>query len=98
MLMIGLPAALSTTLAMVSNIFANNLIRPYGSEAVAGMGVAKKINMIASNTCMGMTTAILPSLDHEKGNRRHSFHVRVPQLFGCARRVLGDAVRGGGER
>lgn len=41
-LLIGFPAALQTTLAMVSNIFVNVLIRPYGSSAVAGMGVAKK--------------------------------------------------------
>ena len=63
-LMIGLPAALQTTLAMVSNIFANDLVREYGSAAVAGMGVAKKINMIAFNTCMGMTQGVLPLLGY----------------------------------
>lgn len=66
-LLIGFPAALQTTLAMVSNIFANVLIRPYGSSAVAGMGVAKKINMIAFNTCMGMTMGVLPLLGYSLG-------------------------------
>lgn len=66
-LLIGFPAALQTTLAMVSNIFANVLIRPYGSSAVAGMGVAKKINMIAFNTCMGMTMGVLPLLGYSFG-------------------------------
>ena len=66
-LLIGFPAALQTTLAMVSNIFVNVLIRPYGSSAVAGMGVAKKINMIAFNTCMGMTMGVLPLLGYSFG-------------------------------
>ena len=43
-LSIGFPAALSTSLAMLSNIFANSLVSDYGSKAVAGMGIAKKIN------------------------------------------------------
>lgn len=63
-LAVGIPAALQTTLAMLSNIFANRLIRSYGSSAVAGMGIAKKVNMIAFNTCMGMTMGVLPLLGY----------------------------------
>lgn len=94
-LMIGLPAALQTTFAMVSNIFANVLIRPYGSTAVAGMGVAKKINMIAFNTCMGMTMGILPllgycygakNLDRMKRIIRYTGTVIV--IFGCICTVM----------
>ena len=59
-LMIGLPAALQTTMAMVSNIFANALVKEYGSAAVAGMGVAKKINTLSFNTNMGLTQGVLP--------------------------------------
>lgn len=68
---IGFPAAMSTTLAMVSNMFANRLVAGYGSEAVAGMGVAKKINMIAFNTCMGMTQGILPLLGYTYGAKNY---------------------------
>ena len=71
-LMTGFPAALQTTFAMVSNIFANVLIRPYGSGAVAGMGIAKKINMIAFNTCMGMTMGVLPLLGYSFGAKNIS--------------------------
>ena len=66
-LLVGIPAALQTMLAMTSNIFANALVRGYGSEAVAGMGVAKKINMIAFNTTMGLTQGILPLLGYNYG-------------------------------
>ncbi len=70
-LMIGLPAALSTTLAMVSNMFANALIKPYGSAAVAGMGVAKKVNTLAFNTTMGLTQGVLPLLGFTYGARNY---------------------------
>jgi len=64
---VGLPAALQTTMAMVSNIFANALVAGYGSEAVAGMGVAKKINSIAFNTCMGLSMGIIPLVGYTYG-------------------------------
>ena len=64
---IGFPAALQTTLAMVSNIFANVFVRSYGTEAVSGMGVAKKINMLAFNTTMGLTMGILPLIGYNIG-------------------------------
>lgn len=69
---VGLPAALQTTLAMVSNIFANALVKPYGSEAVAGMGVAKKINMIAFNTTMGLTQGVLPLIGYSYGAKNYA--------------------------
>lgn len=88
-LMIGLPAALQTTLAMVSNIFANDLIRPYGSEAVAGMGVAKKINMIAFNTCMGMTMGILPLLGYCFGAKNFGRMKKIIRYTGTVILIFG---------
>ena len=89
-LAIGLPAALQTTLAMVSNIFANVLVRSYGSGAVAGMGVAKKINMIAFNTCMGLTQGVLPLLGYNYGSGNYTrlkktiaFSGSIVFAFGC---------------
>ncbi|MDO5133519.1 MAG: MATE family efflux transporter [Eubacteriales bacterium] len=64
---IGVPAALATTMAMLSNITANSLVSEYGSAAVAGMGVAKKINMLAFNTTMGLTQGVLPLLGYNFG-------------------------------
>ena len=67
---IGTAAALQTFLAMVSNIFANKLVVEYGSAAVAGMGIAKKVNMIAFNTTMGLTQGVLPLIAYNYGARR----------------------------
>ncbi len=66
---IGIPAALATSMAMLSNIAANALVSEYGSSAVAGMGVAKKINMLAFNTTMGLTQGVLPLLGYNFGAR-----------------------------
>ena len=64
-LFIGFPAALSTTLAMVSNIVANTLIKnavveSLQSAVVGGLGAAKRINTLAFNICMGITQGMLP--------------------------------------
>lgn len=90
-LLIGFPAALQTTLAMVSNIFANVLIRPYGSSAVAGMGVAKKINMIAFNTCMGMTMGVLPLLGYSFGAKNFNRMRRIIRYTGTVVVLFGSA-------
>lgn len=66
-LLVGIPAGLQTTLAMVSNMFANALISPYGASAVAGMGVAKKINTLCFNTLMGLTQGVLPLIGYSYG-------------------------------
>ena len=64
-LFIGFPAALSTALAMVSNIVANKLVIgavdiTLQSPVVGGLGAAKRINTLAFNICMGITQGMLP--------------------------------------
>lgn len=75
---IGTAAALQVFLAMISNIFANKLVVEYGSAAVAGMGIAKKVNMIAFNTTMGLTQGVLPLIAYNYGAKKH---VRMEQVI-----------------
>ncbi len=89
-LLVGFPAALATGLAMVSNIFANKLVSGYGSAAVAGMGVAKKVNMISFNTCMGLTQGVLPLLGFTYGAKNYDrmrrvirYTLKVVLIFGA---------------
>lgn len=70
-LSIGLPAALSTSLAMLSNIFANSLVSNYGSKAVAGMGIAKKINTLAFNITLGLTQGVLPLIGYNYAAKKY---------------------------
>lgn len=69
-LFIGLPAALQTFLAMISGIFANALTSGYGTKAVAGMGIAKKINMFSFHTSMGITQGVLPLIGYNFGAKK----------------------------
>ena len=73
---------------MVSNIFANALVSGYGSVAVAGMGIAKKINTLAFNVTMGLTQGVLPligynyaSKNHERMKKTISFMLTIALIF-----------------
>ena len=83
-LVIGVPAALQTTLAMVSNMAANALVKGYGTEAVTGLGVAKKINMIAFNTCMGVTMGVLPLIGYNFGSGNFARMKKIIRFTGLS--------------
>ncbi len=89
-LSIGFPAALSTSLAMLSNIFANSLVSDYGSKAVAGMGIAKKINTLAFNITLGLTQGVLPLIGYNYAAKKYKrmkdivlFTLAVALSFTC---------------
>jgi Na+-driven multidrug efflux pump len=56
---------------MLSNIFANSLVSNYGSKAVAGMGIAKKINTLAFNTTLGLTQGVLPLIGYNYAAKKY---------------------------
>jgi len=68
----GAPACLSTSLAMVSNIAANNFMSGYGTAAVAGLGIAKKANTLAFNINMGLTQGVLPLIGYTFAAKNYS--------------------------
>ena len=80
---IGIPAALSATLSLVSNMFANGLVKEFGNAAVAGMGVARRIFMISFNTCMGLSMGALPLFGYTYGAKNFS-RMKKAVLFTAA--------------
>ena len=68
----GTPACLSTCLAMVSNVAANNLMAGYGTAAVAGLGIAKKANTLAFHINMGLTQGVLPLIGYNFAAKNYS--------------------------
>lgn len=70
-LAIGVPASLNSILMSVSNIIVNNIMSGYGDMAVAGLGVAMKVNMIVVMLLIGLGTGIQPILGYcfGAGNR-----------------------------
>ena len=69
---IGIPASLNSILMSVSNIIINNVMAVYGDMAVAGLGVAMKVNMIVVMLLIGLGTGIQPLLGYcfGAGNRK----------------------------
>lgn len=61
---IGIPASLNSILMSVSNIIVNNIMSDYGDMAVAGLGVAMKVNMIVVMLLIGLGTGIQPILGY----------------------------------
>ncbi len=69
---IGIPASLNSILMSVSNIVINKIMAHYGDMAVAGLGVAMKVNMIVVMLLIGLGTGIQPLLGYcfGAGNRK----------------------------
>ena len=80
---IGIPASLNSVLMSVSNIFINNLMSHFGDMAVAGLGVAMKVNMIVVMLLIGLGTGIQPLLGYcfGAGNRKRYFAVLKFSVF-----------------
>lgn len=80
----GLPSFLMMMLGCLSNSILNRLVTSYSNEAMAGMGIAKKIDMIAFSVAQGMTQGVLPliAFNYASGNqKRMSKSIRVTLTY-----------------
>lgn len=76
-LAIGIPASLNSILMSVSNIVINKVMTGYGDMAVAGLGVAMKVNMIVVMLLIGLGTGIQPLLGYCYGARNRKRYIAV---------------------
>lgn len=67
----GLPSFIMMMLGCLSNSILNRLITSYSNEAMAGMGIAKKIDMIAFSVAQGMTQGVLPLIAYNYASGNH---------------------------
>lgn len=74
---IGIPASLNSILMSVSNIVINKVMTQYGDMAVAGLGVAMKVNMIVVMLLIGLGTGIQPLLGYCYGARNRKRYLAV---------------------
>lgn len=80
----GLPSFIMMMLGCLSNSVLNRLITSYSNEAMAGMGIAKKIDMIAFSVAQGMTQGVLPFIayNYASGNRkRMSSSIKITLVY-----------------
>ena len=86
---VGLPAALGSFLACLSNIVINNLTAGYsdvyGDVPVAAVGIAKKIDMLPMNVGMGLCQGMMPlvAYNYSSGNYKRM------KSFATAARTVG---------
>lgn len=73
---VGIPAAIQNLLNVTSMTVLNNFSASFGSDAVAAMGIAQKINMVPMNISMGLSQGIMPliSYNYASGNVRRMKH------------------------
>ena len=74
---IGIPASLNSILLSTSNIIINKAMAGYGDMAVAGLGVAMKVNMIVVMLLIGVGTGIQPLLGYCYGARNRKRYMAV---------------------
>ncbi len=82
---IGIPASLNSILMSTSNIVINKFMMQHGDMAVAGLGVAMKVNMIAVMLLIGVGTGIQPLLGYcfGAGNKKRYLAVlKFSIIFG----------------
>lgn len=80
---IGIPASLNSVLMSFSNILINNLMQPHGDMAVAGLGVAMKVNMIVVMLLIGLGTGIQPLLGFCFGAGKRRRYMAVLKFSLC---------------
>ena len=84
-LAVGLPSFIISMMATISNTVLNKIISTCSNEAVAGMGIAKKIDLLAFAIAQGMTQGTLPLIgyNYTSGNRKRMMSVIRTLLFDC---------------
>lgn len=61
---VGLPGFIMTVMSTVSNTVLNHIVAGYSNVAIAGMGIAKKIDMLAYAIAQGMAQGVLPFIGY----------------------------------
>lgn len=69
---VGIPASIQNLLNVTGMTVLNNFTSSFGSDAVAAMGIAQKINMVPMYVAMGMSQGLMPliSYNYASGNVR----------------------------
>lgn len=85
---VGIPASIQNLLNVTGMTVLNNFTSSYGSNAVAAMGIAQKVNMIPMYVAMGFSQGIMPlvSYNYASGNVKRmrktvTFSAKISLLF-----------------
>ena len=70
-LLVGFPSFVMMLMGTFSNLVLNKMVVSYSNQAIAGMGIAKKIDMLAFAIANGMTQGVLPLIGYNFASKNH---------------------------
>ena len=94
-ILVGLPSFIIILLGTVSNIVQNSLAASYSNQIVAGMGIAKKIDMLVFAFANGMTQGVLPLIGYNYAAKNHDRMrnaVKMSFVYGVALAAVGAVL------
>jgi len=71
-LLVGLPSSIMSFMATLSNTVLNKLMVSYCNEAVAGIGIAKKIDLVLFFGTNGIAQGVLPLISYSYSAKNYS--------------------------
>lgn len=83
-LLVGLPSCLMNLMGVLSNLTVNKLLSGYSNAAVAGIGIAKKVDMLSFAVATGLSQGVLPLIGYTysaKNFRRMKAALKVDFLL-----------------
>lgn len=93
-LSVGLPSFLISLMATVSNTCLNRYVSAYSNEAMAGMGIAKKMGMLAFALAQGLNQGTLPLIGYTytSGRRQRMLAAMKTLLLFCVSISFGETL------
>jgi putative efflux protein, MATE family len=68
---VGFPSALMNLMGILSNTTLNRLMSSYSNEAIAGVGIAKKIDMVSFGIATGMSQGVVPLIGYNYSQKNY---------------------------
>ncbi len=93
-MLVGLPSAVMNISGVLSNIFMNRLMESYSNQAVAGIGIAKKVDVLNYAVATGMSQGVIPLIGYNysaKNYKRMMSAIKVTFVLSVAVAILGTA-------
>ena len=94
-LLVGLPSSIMNLMGIFSNITLNKLLVNYSNAAVAGIGIAKKIDMLAFAIANGLSQGVIPLIGYNysaKNTQRMRDAVKVTLILSLAVTTVGAVL------
>lgn len=88
---VGIPAAIQNLLNVTGMTILNNFMSGFGSDAVAAIGIAQKVNMIPLYVAMGMSQGVMPLIGYNfssKNTERMKKAIRFSMIIALTFLIL----------